>query len=302
MKKGKYRSKIPSSFRSDVTRRCHSRIIEALRFSIPSSSVTLHGIYVRGPIKLAKMTDYARMETMLGTWTVAETIVTPAKEEVKVFAVAHVMKSPTRGYACELDGCSILDGNVCMAECECCKSCVSMSNTTVHASDLSVFFNLGIASSAVNATELSTNGWIGPYSAVVTPIAENSTKFQLRYVHTSDTEYLHGHANATLYSGGADFANVLGKHALQKSIDTQTNYSAYSVDSLIGTCDNGNIQPLLPVLQFDFSKKSARSKFERMTPFLSYGMLLSQNQSKMLGIDEGALTGPFCYKNTTNSR
>ena len=121
-----------------------------------------------------------------------------------------------------------------------------------------------------------STGWSGPYSVI---FAQNSSKASIflssseeeegeeridryisRYVETLSTPYLRMGSppnNASLLEP-VDFDTILGVQAVNTTIHTQTTreHGADPYNEYLKTCDNGNLRPILPSIQFEFSESS----------------------------------------------
>lgn len=118
-----------------------------------------------------------------------------------------------------------------------------------------------------------TGGWVGPLNIIMasgefdntkTNNGDNNTvivdRYISRYVESPLTQYLKMPANCTLL-GEDDFNKVAGPIAVDSTTKGQydpnrnqndKNYDPY--EDHLGTCDNGDLKPLLPLIQFDFER------------------------------------------------
>lgn len=132
--------------------------------------------------------------------------------------------------------------------------------------------------------ELSSGDWIGPWNLILAqesvPVGPNSTlvdRYVARYVQSRSMmpSFLQNKLpfESTLYTKPDDYAAFLGSSALKYMTQSQTNYSVATNDTSIDdpyashlqTCDNGNVQPILPLLELTFTDPNANSTKSQMT-------------------------------------
>ena len=124
-----------------------------------------------------------------------------------------------------------------------------------------------------------TGGWVGPFNLIMasgeddtdsdtdaddtnsdSTIAKLVDRYVARYVKSPLTPYLKMPKNCTLL-GEEDFNKVAGPIAVDSTTkgqyDPTRNMNDQDYDpyhAFLGTCDNGDVQPYLPLFQFDFEQ------------------------------------------------
>jgi hypothetical protein len=194
---------------------------------------------------------------------------------------------------------------------------------------VTMFLNFGFSIDAgfpfdINVEE--TTGWNGPYNLI---FAQNSSalvptptlidQYVSRYVTTLSTPYLRmdAYSNVSLFQP-ADFDTILGPKAINSTIHAQTKVEpgtdAYG--KFLGTCDNGNLQPVLPMIGTKFSNLKS-SKDEPRSNNKAEEMLDIDVEFKILSIPDKSdnlysqfpslqkkfnekkrnfhISGPYCY-------
>jgi hypothetical protein len=184
---------------------------------------------------------------------------------------------------------------------------------------VSVFFNFGFsvdASFPFNAhVDDHTGGWIGPFSVIMaqnTSVASDPSnslidQYVSRYVNTVTTPYLRMNPNCTLFRE-IDFDYYAGPAAVNTTIhmQTQVKQAADPYEPTKGTCNNGDLQPMLPRFKIGFTNSTR----EHMQIEVDYKILtvptkkdkeysLMPSLQKRFNRDDRAfhISGPYCYGN-----
>lgn len=208
---------------------------------------------------------------------------------------------------------------------------------------MNVFFYFGVKINSESKPkakfELSSGEWIGPWNLILAqdniPEGVNSTlvdRYVARYVQSQSImpTFLQNRPplESTLYTKPDDYAAFLGSSALKYMTQTQTNYSIANDTTsskdpyapYLQTCNNGNLQPILPLLELSFMDASDDDDSNNnnkthpdddgleMALKLQYKMIavptpdeqayriLPQLQSKFQGKGFfNILGGPYCY-------
>jgi hypothetical protein len=182
---------------------------------------------------------------------------------------------------------------------------------------VSVFFNFGFSVDASFPFNVHlddhTGGWIGPFSVIMaqnTSVASDPSnslidQYVSRYVNTLTTPYLQMNPNCTLFRQ-VDFDYYAGPAAVNATIHKQTQVRQTSdpYEPTKGTCDNGNLQPMLPRFKIGFTNSTQ----ERMQIEVDYKILtvpakkdkeysLMPSLQKRFNRDDRAfhISGPYCY-------
>lgn len=171
--------------------------------------------------------------------------------------------------------------------------CFNMTDTTHTAvvsdySDVMAYYQIGISMSAGFPFNLDQEhrdtgaSWIGPYSIILaqkpphttttssrnddtksdtdTDDDDNDTTYAIRYVRTSSTPHLQRYpVNQTLFPFEG-FLQSFGPDAVTATLQQQATLQ-HGQDPFVqqhGTCQHGNITPILPLYQFTKKKKITR--------------------------------------------
>jgi hypothetical protein len=138
-------------------------------------------------------------------------------------------------------------------------------------------------------------------------------QYYTRYVHSLSTPYLRMPNNCSLFRQ-EDFVNLMGSVAVDETVQAQS--SSMFTDSTsnsdpfqkyLGTCDYGNVKPLLPLFRFDFITDPNQID-ERLEVSLRYKLLTMPRpkdfmydlypfvQKRFNAADLGFhISGPYCY-------
>lgn len=156
-----------------------------------------------------------------------------------------------------------------------------------------------------------TGDWIGPLSVVLAQNESDASdvvdRYSIRYVESPTTPYLRMDPNCTLFSP-EDFQNYMGIKAVRNTIKIQSNatHGQDPYQKYLETCNNGDVQPILPL--FDFSFVDTGDGKEAIQVTLDYKVLTFPHKSdimykvyptlqKRLNKREGEfhISGPYCY-------
>lgn len=144
-------------------------------------------------------------------------------------------------------------------------------------------------------------------------------RYVSRYVKSPLTQYLKMPKNCTLL-GEDDFNKVAGPIAVDSTTKGQYNPNANINDkdydpyhAQLGTCANGDVEPLLPLFEFDFEQNKETGD-EQIQVKLAYKFLTMPNkgdymynlfpmvQRRFNKADLGFhISGPYCYGTYNNN-
>ncbi len=182
-----------------------------------------------------------------------------------------------------------------------------------------------------------TGGWVGPFNIIMAKgdLPQNTDnessdsddsapkvvdRYVSRYVKSPLTQYLKMPKNCTLL-GEEDFNKVAGPIGVDSTTKGQydpdrdyydDDYDPYK--KYLGTCDNGDVQPYLPLFEFDFEQSSTtdgngtETLTEKIQVKVNYKFLTMPNKSdfmynlwpmvqrKFNAANMGFhVSGPYCY-------
>jgi len=265
--------------------------------------------------------------SVLGTWTAQLSMTTDIGDYgFEAHLVMHIVCDPMKQYSCSLEECNEIENKMCAKPIHNVKAdneCMGIENNIADWSDVMMFATGGGAAIiGEKRIEMSlNNGWVGPYSMIA---AQNTSKisndtlkpsknedtiidhYALRYVISPSTPYLRMPLNQTLIENEMQFGAYFGTSAvahtvqLQATIDGSDPYAKY-----LGTCDNGDVQPVLPNLEFSFIEDKKAEGGMNIKIVLNYKIFMwvtadkpllpfALNQMKKLGFP---ISGPYCYEN-----
>ena len=161
-----------------------------------------------------------------------------------------------------------------------------------------------------------TGDWIGPLSVVM---AQNETavldidnvvdQYSIRYVQTPTTPYLRMDPNCTLFSPD-DFQKYMGMTAVKETIKVQSNatHGKDPYEQYLGTCQNGDVRPILPLMEFTFVESPDQPEKESVQVQLDYKVLSFPHKSDIMyklfprlqkRLNQPGsgfhVSGPYCY-------
>ena len=291
--------------------------------------------YQEGTYHLSKNTTH--ISSILGTWTGQTHLKTNVGSyELLAYFVVHFMPDPMRGYGCTLKDCIEEHNQVCEVKQDSNDPvCSNLAGHMIDWSDINAFIYFGARIDAgfpFNKHRAEdTGGWVGPLNIIMAsadipdphPNLDNSTivvdRYVSRYVNSPLTKFLKMPTNCSLL-GEDDFNKVAGPIAVESTTKGQydpnrnpnndKDYDPYH--DHLNTCDNGDVQPILPLFQFDFEQNVA-SKEESIQVKLDYKFLTMPNkddymyklfpmvQRRFNKADLGFhISGPYCYGNDPN--
>jgi hypothetical protein len=207
------------------------------------------------------------------------------------------------------------------------KVCLDLAGKVVDWSDVSAFIYFGARVDAGfpfnKHREEDTGSWVGPLNVIMAKGTIPSPKagdkqvivdrYLSRYVNSPLTPHLKMPENCTLLSKD-DFNKVAGPIAVNSTTKGQydpnrTDENSDPYQKYLNTCDNGDVQPLLPLIQFDF-EKDLESQQESIQVKLDYKFLSMPSKSDYMyslfpmvqrrfnKADLGFhISGPYCYGN-----
>lgn len=155
--------------------------------------------------------------------------------------------------------------------------------------------------------EHDTGGWVGPLNLILAQKNPSDAldTYTARYVRTPSTRFLRMPPNCSLVHA-RDFDMDLGQTSVRQTVQTQATTSDETMDHYyepyLNTCDNGNVKPLLPRLEFEFQKEA--NGIEKLRVNLDYNVMILPHQNDtaynlMPALQErfnsSILSGPFCH-------
>ena len=237
------------------------------------------------------------------------------------YLVIHITCDPLSNYQCD-NNCDIFNKNeVCIATPTGYKkqdeTCVpaSITNRTVVAGDALVYLNMAFDLKANlkvlgedDSQLLSTGGWIGPYTVLAPDGGNTSNTTKLLYSNAqATTQFLTPpyHYNITL--DPLDFDRILGVAAQTSTIAVQGEGKEFMKDPFKkykSTCENGDVKPLLPLLQFEkgiddeSGNKTMSIKVDwHLFSYPKKGTPMREKVFPFLMNNGFPVTGPYCYNN-----
>jgi len=170
-------------------------------------------------------------------------------------------------------------------------------------------------------TEQSTGGWVGPYNVI---LAKNNSmigemtdegdkivdSYTMKYVTSPNTPYLKmpDECNILQY---ADFYNYLGPGAVNNTVQEQIqyefneNYDPYA--EYYETCKNGDVKPILPMIQFNFLTDDDKRRYNETVQVKVNYKILTFPTNPVFGDlvpmfkKHGApISGPYCWDDNPN--
>lgn len=266
------------------------------------------------------MKNQSRLSAMMGTWTVnADVRLDIGDYGMETFVVLNFMCDPLKSVnSCE--GCSEINNEICLRDDVGSTRCGSMVTDISDWSDGLLYVYFGVrfrAGYPFNTDEsFSTGGWVGPYSMIMAQ-NETATKYDstlldsyvLRYVQTPAIPYLRMDPDNNLMNWN-DFDSYFGAGAVEYTTHLQNQLNGPNAtdpfEKYAGNCDNGSVQPYLPILHFDFLKDK-KNGFEKLNVRLDYKVLVFPDSEDTIYSlmpklqNEGfPFSGPYCYDDDPN--
>lgn len=264
-----------------------------------------------------------RLAKLLGTWTIETNFKTSVVTcEVKSHFIIHLScDTQLKGNSCSLDGCNEIDNKVCMLE-KAGPACKSMEGTTVDWSDAVAFIYFGASVDAGKPfnkhVKRSTGGWVGPLNII---LAQNQTaslgerrddvnvvdSYIVKFVYSPTTPFIKEPKDCDILEQ-EDYTNYMGPGAINHTVYAQANANYADADcdpyeKYLKTCDNGDVQPVFPYVQFDFIQDSNDpTKEEKTSIRLKYKLLSIPTPDLLMYhifpklMKHGLpISGPYCY-------
>jgi len=263
-----------------------------------------------------------RISSLLGTWTGQTHLKADiGSYELMAYFAIHFMPDPMRAFACSLPNCSEFENKACVLDKNGDPSCTELTDGILDWSDVTAFMYFGakvdVGFPFNKHREQDTGGWVGPLNIILANEGDSASlslkgehevdSYISRYVETPSTEYLQMPKNCTLLHSH-DFDKIAGASAVRSTVTGQYDpdgkndpYSKY-----LDTCSNGDVQPLLPIFEFDFIEDNegedtveVKVDYKLLTVprkkdfvYKLYPMV----QKKFNGAGVGFhIDGPFCY-------
>jgi hypothetical protein len=261
------------------------------------------------------------------------------------YFVVHFVPDPTRQNACpdDMDSMNNNDNNCREWDNMYCQNtheerkhsqpkCFNMTDTRTVSdySDVMAYYQIGISMSAGFPFNFdhehrdTGESWIGPYSIILAKKPQHTSDtddtYAIRYVRTSSTPHLQRYpVNQTLFPFEG-FLQSFGPDAVTATLQQQATLQ-HGQDPFVqqhGTCQHGNITPILPLYQFTKKKKTMarvddnddddwdvqvdyRSLISPSTENLAYKWMpwiqKQVNKRTELGF---TVDGPYCYFDDPN--
>ena len=109
-------------------------------------------------------------------------------------------------------------------------------------------------------TQQGTGGWAGPYTVLLPDFTVDPTSdsmgctsgMKLRYVNSLTTSLLQMPLEYNLTEDLADYTNFLGPHSVQNMAEIQGTGEGWEENPWGGggTCEGGDVKPVLPVMEW----------------------------------------------------
>lgn len=252
-----------------------------------------------------------RISSLLGTWTGQTHLKADiGSYELMAYFAIHIMPDPMRAFACSLPNCSEFENKACVLDSNGDPSCTELTDGILDWSDVTAFMYFGakvdVGFPFNKHRAQDTGGWVGPLNII---LANEGDSYISRYVESPSTEYLQMPKNCTLLHSH-DFDKIAGASAVRSTVHGQYDpdgkndpYSKY-----LDTCSNGDVQPLLPIFEFDFIEDQDNEGEETVEVKVDYKLLTVPKkkdfvyklypmvQKKFNGAGFGFhIDGPFCY-------
>ena len=229
----------------------------------------------------------------------------------------HIVCDPMQVYACDND-CDVFDNNeICVVTPEKWNThredCFVANETSrkVNGGDALLYFHLSLGVKAKVPLlfdvdeEVTTGGWVGPYTVLLPDGGPDSDETRLRYAMTALSDFFRAPDGYTLTEDPDDFPRVVGLTALNKTIQTQGYGPAFMEDPFkdyYENCDNGDANPLLPLLEFhkgvdeDGNKTMDVSFHWHLFSYPDTDLIMHKVWPYLM--DNGfPVTGPYCFNN-----
>ena len=169
------------------------------------------------------------------------------------------LSSDTMGSYCYYCGCSLMEGEVCVESDDSTFGdrkfeCRKIEEAVVGGGEAVIYFKFDISFSVpllrVNAVQ-GTGGWVGPYTVHLDGLKDGSVDGNIVYVKTVNSGYVKPPTAYNLTTDPQDFINYFGTSAIDNSLRLQMGNLDDPYEKYRGTCENGNVMPILPMMKFN---------------------------------------------------
>lgn len=167
----------------------------------------------------------------------------------------------------------------------------------------------------------STGEWVGPYSTILAQdmnVYEEDRKtstgelildtYILKYLNGPSTSFIKMPEDCTLFDAD-EFEDYLGAGAVNYTIQNQAAGMTFdeSFEPYYKTCDNGDVKPMLPYVNFTFVQANDENHTEKLyvrfeMKMLTYPPSDSALYYLMPSLQENGfpISGPYCYDGDPN--
>jgi len=258
------------------------------------------------------ITQEQRIESIYGTWTIDLKLETDIwGYSAEFYVITHILcDDQLKGNKCSLDNCDSQLGKVCLKDGNSSKYCGDMKELTIDWSDIVLYYYMGYKVKGGGYDEdKSTEEWIGPYNSI---LEENKVdesiidSYKLKYVNGPSLPYaISKPKECELFDHDA-FLNYFGPAAINTSVNIQALNMTLdeAFEPYYKTCDNGSVQPAMPMFRFDFIPDKDG---EMINVHIDYKLFLIPNEDDSLydilpKLQKQGLpiSGPFCYEGDPN--
>ena len=271
--------------------------------------------------------NQTRISSILGPWTVYNN----AKASLLPYSTGSSLSmyvlcdEQMAGNSCTLPFCTEFDSEVCLRNMENDVSCNFMNESIVDWSDAIVFIfieyyvDFGFPYNTKHVW--STGEWVGPYHVVFAqdPDVYNEGRvtsdgelildtYILKYLNAPSTEYLTLPRGCTMFAPD-EFKEYLGAAAVNHTVQNQAMGLSFeeSFEPYYKTCENGDIKPMLPYVNFTFVRGNDVNHTEKLYVRFEMKLLTYPNKESALYYlmpslqDNGfPISGPYCYDGDPN--
>jgi len=271
--------------------------------------------------------NQTRISAILGPWTVYNNVKASfLPYKTGAYMTMYVLcDDQMSDNSCDLPFCSEFDSEVCLRSMENNASCNMMNETIVDWTDAIVFIyleyyiDLGLP---YNIHEkFSTGEWIGPYHSIFAqdPDVYEEDRYTpdgqlildtyiLKYLNAPSTEYLKWPESCDLFKAD-EFDEYLGAAAVNYTVNNQAKGLTFdeAFDPYYKTCENGNVKPMLPYVNFTFIQDNDENRTEKILvrfemKLLTYPPDDSAIYYLMPSLQDNGfpISGPYCYDGDPN--
>jgi len=256
-----------------------------------------------------------RISSLFQTWTVQSMVKSLNNERMDAYFVAYFScDSQMKGNGCSISNCSEINNDICTLDSKSNPSCNRMEDTVVDWSDAVAFFYIGaeVKYGTEHKLEMSSGDWVGPYNIIFAKneidsnsMNDNDEKdiidsYTIRYINSPNTPYMKMPLDCNIVNDYEKFSMYLGPSAVNFTVNEQSS-SSFDTDPYLSyyeTCKNGDVQPILPSVRFDFiqdtetGNETIKVKFDYKILSLDYHEFFPKLQKQGYPI-----AGPYCYDN-----